>query len=272
MENAAEGQRPTPVRRAGSSPRIRAALPQRVAVVIPAKDEQKRIGATVRSVRAIPGVDLVVVVDDGSTDDTQVAARQAGAVVIRHSQNRGKAAAMETGAAVVGMRDSENSPPRVMLFLDADLGDTAVHAAPLVPPVLAGKADMSIANLPKQEGAGGMGVVTGIARSAINKHTGWEPNQPLSGQRCLTREAFEAATPLARGWGVETGMTIDLLQQGFAAVEVPCDLKHRVSGNDLAGKLHRAGQLKDVTAAILARRFRKYRFIAERNKSDSAAD
>ena len=42
--------------------------------------------------------------------------------------------------------------------------------------------------------------------------------------RCLTREAFEAATPLAHGWGVETGMTIDLLRRGFRVVEVPCDL------------------------------------------------
>jgi hypothetical protein len=75
--------------------------------------------------------------------------------------------------------------------------------------------------------------------------------------RCLTREAFEAATPLAHGWGVETGMTIDLLRRGFRVVEVPCDLKHRPSGSDLKGQLHRAAQYRDVQLAVNARRVRR---------------
>ncbi|ACQ78639.1 glycosyl transferase family 2 [Beutenbergia cavernae DSM 12333] len=231
---------------------------QRVAVVIPAKDESQRIAATVRAARAIPHVDLVLVVDDGSEDDTQHVARAAGAVVVRHSHNRGKASAMETGAAVVAMRDVEGGPPRLLLFIDADLGETAVNTAPLVPPVLAGRADLSVAVLPRQPGAGGRGIVTGLARRAIQRASGWSPKQPLSGQRCLTREAFEAATPLARGWGVETGMTLDLLAQGFRIVEVPCDLRHRPSGNDLAGQMHRAAQYRDIAYAIGMRRMRTF--------------
>ncbi len=230
---------------------------QRVAVVIPAKDEHARIAATIRAARSIPSVDLVLVVDDGSTDDTQHVARGAGAVVVRHSVNRGKASAMETGASVVAMRDLPGAPARLLLFIDADLGETAVNAAPLVPPILAGKADCAIAVLPSQTGAAGRGLVTGLARRAIQRDTGWNPKQPLSGQRCLTRAAFDAATPLARGWGVETGMTLDLLTQGFAVVEVPCDLRHRASGNDLKGQLHRAAQYRDVAIAISARRFRR---------------
>jgi Glycosyl transferase family 2 len=230
---------------------------QRVAVVIPAKDESRRIAATVRAARAIPRVDLVLVVDDGSEDSTQHVARDAGAVVVRHSHNRGKAAAMETGAAVVAMRDTPDRPPRLLLFIDGDLGESAVNTAPLVPPVLEGSADFSIALLPPQVGAGGRGIVVGAARRAIAAMTGWTPTQPLSGMRCLTREAFEAATPLARGWGVETGMTIDLLRQGFTAVEVPCELRHRPSGSDLRGQLHRAAQYRDVQLAVNARRVRR---------------
>lgn len=251
--------------RKGTRPsRAAGARRQRVAAIIPAKDESARIAATVRAVRAIPYVDLVLVVDDGSHDDTGDQARSAGAVVVRHSVNRGKASGMETGAAVVAMRDKEGTPPRVLLFLDADLGVTAVNAAPLIPPVITGKADLSIANLPPQEGAGGRGIVTGISRRAIKKATGWAPTQPLSGQRCLTREAFDSATPLASGWGVETGMTIDLLNQGFAVVEVPCDLRHRPSGNDLAGQVHRFRQLKGVMGAVTKRKFRRYEITASR--------
>jgi len=229
---------------------------QRVAVIIPAKDEARRIAATVRAAKAIPHVDLVLVVDDGSEDTTQHVAREAGAVVVRHSHNRGKAAAMETGAAVVAMRDVADRPPRLLLFIDGDLGETAVNTAPLVPPVLDGLADMSIALLPPQPGAGGRGIVVGAARRAIQSMTGWTPTQPLSGMRCLTREAFEAATPLARGWGVETGLTIDLLRKGYVAVEVPCDLRHRPSGSDLKGQIHRANQYRDVQLAVGARRVR----------------
>jgi hypothetical protein len=52
-------------------------------------------------------------------------------------------------------------------------------------------------------------------------------------------------------------MTIDLLRQGFTAVEVPCDLRHRPSGSDLRGQLHRAAQYRDVQLAVNARRVRR---------------
>ena len=101
--------------------------PGRLAVVVPAKDESQRIAATVRAARELPEVSLVVVVDDGSSDDTAARAEEAGAVVVRHQRNRGKAAAMESGAARVARLDAETGrPPRALLFVDADLGATAL--------------------------------------------------------------------------------------------------------------------------------------------------
>lgn len=232
---------------------------QRVAVVIPAKDEAERIAATVRACRAIPRVDLVVVVDDGSTDETQDHARVAGAVTVRHSVCRGKASAMETGASVVGMRDYADGPARLLLFIDADLGESAAACADLIDPVLDGAVDMSVAVPPKQAGAGGKGRVVRAARRAIAAATGWAPVAPLSGQRCLTRAAYETAAPLAEGWGVEVALSIDVLVAGLTVIEVPCDITHRVTGNDRAGKVHRAAQYKDVLRAIAARRLRGHR-------------
>jgi hypothetical protein len=224
-----------------------------LAVVIPAKNESGRIGATVRSASGIPGVDIVLVVDDGSTDATGKRAREAGAVVVRHPHNRGKAAAMETGAAIIAMRDIEGQRPRMLLFLDADLGDTAVNSYPLVPPVEREDCDFTVAVLPRPSTNPGWGMVMRLARAGIARATGYTPRAPLSGQRCLTREAFDAATPLARGWGVETAMTIDLLRQGFSMEEVDCDLKHRPSGKTLRGALHRGAQYRDVLLALTAR-------------------
>lgn len=229
---------------------------QRVAVVIPAKDEAERVAATVRACRAIPRVDLVVVVDDGSTDETQTHARAAGAVTVRHSVSRGKASALETGAAIVAMRDYSDGPSRLLLFIDADLSDSAAACSELVPPVLDGIADMSVAVPPKQAGAGGRGRVVRADRRAIAAATGWAPVAPLSGQRCLTREAYEAAAPLATGWGVEVALSIDVLSSGLTVIEVPCNITHRVTGNDRAGVMHRAAQYRDVMRAVAARRLR----------------
>jgi Glycosyl transferase family 2 len=227
-----------------------------VAVVIPAKDEAQRIRATVRAAAELPGVDVVVVVDDGSVDGTAAIARDAGAVVTRHDRNRGKAAAMETGAEAVRVLDQQDdrASARHLLFLDADLADSAAFAAPLAQPVLSGQADMTIAAFSSTVKLGGHGIVVGLSSSGTRRAIGWSPAQPLNGQRCLTRAAFEAARPLAAGFGVETALTIDLARQGMRITEVEVPLAHRATGTDLRSQLHRARQLADVARALATRR------------------
>jgi hypothetical protein len=229
--------------------------PDEVAVVIPARNEADRIQATVTAAIGLPAVALAVVVDDGSKDGTAAAARQAGAVVMRHARNRGKGAAMETGAEAVRLLDQREhrDRPRHLLFLDADLAGTAALAGPLIDPVLAGKADMTIAVFTTTVKLGGHGLVVGLSGAGIRRATGWQPAQPLNGQRCLTRAAFEAARPLARGWGVETGLTIDLLRKGLRVTEVDVELVHRATGTGMRAQLHRAQQLTDVARALAAR-------------------
>lgn len=219
--------------------------------MIPAKDEEARIGATIAALEQIGTVGRVVVVDDGSTDQTAAVAEWAGGVeVVRHERNRGKAAAMTTGAA----RAAELAPGAPVLFVDADLEASAGNLAPVIQPVLDGEADMTIAVLPPQKRpGGGFGTVVRTAREGIRRLTGWTATQPLSGQRCLTREALDGALPLASGWGVEVGLTVDVLRAGGRVVEVPCELHHRVSGRDLRSQVHRARQLADVTRALVDR-------------------
>ncbi len=228
-----------------------------VAVVIPARNEADRIQATVAGAAGLPGVDLVIVVDDGSADDTAGLAGHAGATVLRHSRGRGKGAAMETGAEAVRMLEATDAPPsgraRHLLFLDADLGATAAAAGPLTEPVRAGEADMTIAVFTERVRQGGHGLVVGLAGTGIERATGWRPAQPLNGQRCLTRAAFEAARPLAAGFGVETALTIDLLKAGMRVTEVEVPLAHRATGNDWRSQVHRARQLADVARALATR-------------------
>jgi hypothetical protein len=232
--------------------------PGDLAVIIPAKNEADRIAATVTGASKLCGVDIVVVVDDGSTDDTAAQASSAGAQVIRHARNRGKAAALETGAEAVRLIEAGAAGPsaagaRHLLFLDADLADSAADAGPLADPVRAGTADMTIAVFTTRVRNGGFGVVTTTAGAGIQRATGWRPAQPLNGQRCLTRAAFTAALPLAPGWGAETGMTIDLLRKGMRVIEVEVPLSHRATGKDWRSHLHRLHQLADVSRALLVR-------------------
>jgi glycosyltransferase involved in cell wall biosynthesis len=198
---------------------------------------------------------MLIVVDDGSADATGFVAENAGAIVLRHARSRGKGAALETGAEAVGLleRSEERERPRHLLFLDADLAESAAHAAPLVQPVRDGQADMTIAVFSERVRAGGHGFVVALSGSGIHRATGWRPAQPLNGQRCLTRAAFEAARPLAPGWGVETGMTIDLLRLGLRVTEVEVPMSHRATGGDWRAQLHRARQFADVAWALAVR-------------------
>jgi hypothetical protein len=226
-----------------------------VAVVIPARNESDRIAATVKAAAGLPGVDIVIVVDDGSSDGTAAAASEAGASVMRHSRSRGKAAAMETGAEAIRLLEAaqDRDGPHHLLFLDGDLAETAAGAGPLAEPVRAGLADMTIAVFSDRVKQGGHGFVVGLSGAGILRATGWRPAQPLNGQRCLTRAAFEAARPLAPGFGVETGLTIDLLRQGVRVAEVEVPLGHRATGSDWRSQLHRARQFADVGRALAAR-------------------
>jgi glycosyltransferase involved in cell wall biosynthesis len=224
-----------------------------VVIVIPALNESSRIAATVSAATTISGVALVVVTDDGSSDNTAAVAREAGAQVVRHSRRRGKAAAMVTGAAAAKDAGCPDSP---LLFLDADLEATAAEAEPLVRPVLAGQADMTIAILPPGVAGGGRGFVVRLSSDGIKRATGWTATQPLSGQRCIARPLFDAVQPLARGFGVETGLTIDAFRRGARVLECPVPLTHRVTGTSWHDQLHRAKQYRDVWLALTARRLR----------------
>ncbi len=229
-----------------------------LAVIIPARNEADRIAATVTAAAKLDGADIILVVDDGSTDGTAAAAEAAGAQVIRHPRNRGKAAAMETGAQAVKLIESGATGPGVtvarhLLFLDGDLAGSAADAGPLAGPIRAGTADATIAVFTSRVRKGGFGIVTSTAGAGIERAIGWRPAQPLNGQRCLTRAAFEAALPLAPGWGVEIGMTIDLARKGLRITEVEVPLSHRATGNDWRSQLHRLHQLADVARALLAR-------------------
>lgn len=229
--------------------------PRRVSAIIAAHNVGHDVATTVRSCRAIPGVDLIVVVDDGSDDDTGHQARLAGAVVVRHSVPRGRASARETGVKVAAMRDRADGPQRLLLFLSADVGESAVEASTLVDAVMSAEVDCAVA-APLTEGAERGSIAANIATAAIRRATGWECRAPLSEMRCFTREALNTAMPFANGYGLEVGMTIDMLSAGMSLVELPCSFTHS-GADESVGFLNRKQRYADVLWAIVNRRLRR---------------
>ena len=237
-----------------SSPR-HPEVTRRAACIIPAKDAQDTIVATVRAARQLPGVEVVFVCDDGSRDETGTYAHGAGAIVVRHQRSRGRAAAIESAVNALGVLEQRDGLPesRILLLLDAELGDAAGACGALIDPVAGGRAALCIAVPPVGDEQTADGLAATAASRGIAELTGWTPRAPLSGQRCLTRSAFELASPLAAGWGAEVGMTIDVLRAGLGVVEIELDLPAPAVDGDLGAQLDRARQLADVTRALTAR-------------------
>jgi glycosyltransferase involved in cell wall biosynthesis len=221
-----------------------------VVVLIPAHDEAHSIAATVVAATALPGVSRVLVIDDGSADETARLAGLSGADVVRLERNAGKGAALDRGFA-----DAREGAD-VLLLLDGDLGTTAGQAAALLAPVLDGSADMTVATFPPPSGKAGFGLVKGLARFGIRALAGdagraFPALAPLSGQRALTRAAADAVAPFAFGYGVEVALTVRALRTGLRVVEVPTTMAHDATGRDAAGFAHRGRQFLHVARALV---------------------
>jgi hypothetical protein len=215
-----------------------------VVAVVSAHDEADRIAATVASLRRV--VEQVLVIDDGSGDETARLAEAAGARVLRTGRDIGKGAALEKGLDLLGGEVS------AWLLADGDLGDTAAGLGLLLGPVLEGRADLAIAVLPRQA-SGGFGLVKRFAGWCIARLSGYGASEPLSGQRAVSAEALSACRPLASGFGVETAMTIDAARLGLRILEVPVPLEHRATGRDFSGFRHRGRQGWDILRAVTVR-------------------
>ena len=223
------------------------------AVVIPARNEAALVSETIAAVAGSGEIDVVVVVDDGSTDGTAQLAAAAGATVVRHVEGRGKAAALMTGADLVVRSTPPHHRGPGLVFLDADAGASAAGISALTRPLLDGELDLAIARYRARGSGGGGGRVVRLAGDAIHRRTGWRTEVPLSGIRALTQDAYRAVRPLAPGWGVETAMTIDAFLAGLRVGEVATTLTHRATGDDVGARLHRARQYVDVCRALARR-------------------
>jgi glycosyltransferase involved in cell wall biosynthesis len=192
---------------------------QRPATValIPAYNERRFIGSMVLAARQY--VDLVVVVDDGSSDSTAEIAQRAGATVLRHVVNQGKAAAVNTGFSFL-----RQLRPQAMVMIDGD----GQHCADDIPAVLAlvldGRADVVIgsrflgvkSDIPayRQVGQHGLTMMTNLA-------SGVSVSDSQSGFRAFSAGALERLSFSQGGFSIESEMQFLAREHGLRFAEVP---------------------------------------------------
>lgn len=186
-------------------------------VVIPAYQAAATVGAVVREVRAAGFAD-VLVVDDGSRDETADAARAAGARVERHAHNQGKGAALRTALAVCA-RDGVDA----MLTLDADgqhlAGDLAVlmDAAADDPRALVlGTRDLAAAGAPRANQ-----MSNGISNFFLSLFAGRRLDDTQCGLRRYPVRETLALGLRGTGYEMEAEVVLRAARAGIRIVEVP---------------------------------------------------
>jgi hypothetical protein len=185
--------------------------------LIPAHNEERFIGSMVLAVRAY--VDEVVVIDDGSADRTSEVARQAGATVLQHRRNGGKAAAVNTGFVY-----ARALHPSAVVMLDGDGQHCADDIPQVLAPITSGRADVVVgsrflgikSDIPayRQVGQHGLTFVTNLA-------SGVRVSDSQSGFRAFSGRAVQHLTFTQGGFSIESEMQFLVKEHRLRVTEAP---------------------------------------------------
>lgn len=188
-----------------------------IVATIPCYNEERFIGTVV--LKAKKHVDKVLVVDDGSSDGSAEVAAAAGALVVRHDNNRGVGAALRTA-----FRQAAELGADVVVRLDAD-GQHDAHEIPnVIAPILRGEADVVVGSRflnGKERPPLYRRVGQRLLTVATNLGSGTHIRDSQSGFRAFSAKAIAEMKITEDGFGAESEIQFAISRSGLKVVEVP---------------------------------------------------
>ncbi len=203
-------------------------------VLIPAFNEAKQLPAVLREVRESSPEALVIVVDDGSSDETAKVARAGGALVLRHPFNLGYGAALQTG-----YKEALRRGATCLVQLDADGQHDPACLADLLAPIRSNEADVVIGSRFSEDTGYRMGALRGIGRrliGALGSLAGVRVTDPTSGLQALgpralalyVQDFFPPDYP-------DVDVLVTAARHGLRIVERPCSMRYAERPSTLHG-------------------------------------
>lgn len=228
---------------------------EKIVCIVPVYNEEDTIEETIRFLKKIKEVDELVIVNDGSTDNTkEVLNKIDGIITLGYQTNKGKGYAIKHALSNINYD--------YLLLIDGDLKETSSEALKLIKPVIEGKSDITIAKFPEAnqmtDKKGGLGIVKGLAKQGVKYFTGKEIDSTLSGQRFYKKEVLEEIKYIPDSYGIEIAMTIQSLNMGFEILEIPVTMSHRYTDRSIKGFVHRGKQFKDILKTLIIMKFKGY--------------
>ncbi len=192
-----------------------------LSIVLPAKNESAAIGGTVSAIASAFPVAEIIVVNDGSTDDTAAVAEAAGARVVHHPYSKGNGAAIKTGARAAS--------GEVIVFMDADGQHDPADISRLLALIEQGH-DMVVGARQKGSQASiGRGFANGLYNRLASWITGHKVQDLTSGFRAVRAARFrEFLYLLPNGFSYPTTSTMAFFRAGYSVAYVPIHAAKRI--------------------------------------------
>lgn len=224
----------------------------KVLAVVPVYNEADKIVDTIEGLKKIDLIDEILIVNDGSIDNTVEVVNKLDVSFINLAKNQGKGFAMKKA-----IKEKEYD---YIAFVDGDLESTSVEVEKLICPVVLGEVDFTIAKFPirlsNTHTKGGFGLVKRLAKKGVYFYTKKEIDTSLSGQRVYKKEVMDVIDYIPNRYGIEVAMTIQALKNDFTFKEVPVNMTHRYTDRNFKGFRHRGKQFFDILKTLVIMFFR----------------